>query len=185
MDWAWGKMPPPPAAASPVLDSPRSPALQIIGKMKETLEGRVVGILVGDGTDASLLATVRSAVTAERGRTMIIAASVGGVTLSDDSCLPADGQLAGTPSVLFDAIVVLLTRERAAKLARDCAALEFVRDAYAHLKAIGVDDGGRALLRAAGIAGDDAVVAVNDCTAFIAAAMTRQWDREATVRTLA
>ncbi|WP_373510808.1 hypothetical protein, partial [Thiocapsa sp.] len=40
-----------PTAARPVQDLPPSPALQIIGKMKDSLAGRVIGILVADGSD--------------------------------------------------------------------------------------------------------------------------------------
>ena len=38
-----------------------SPALQIIGKMKDTLEGRAVGILIADGSDAKAVAAVTKA----------------------------------------------------------------------------------------------------------------------------
>jgi catalase len=34
---------------------------------------------------------------------------VGGAKFADGSRLPADGQLAGTPSVLFDAVAVILS----------------------------------------------------------------------------
>jgi catalase len=53
------------------------------------------------------------------------------------------------------------------------------------LKAIGVDAGGAALLKAARIGRDAGVVDASDPKAFIAAAKTRQWEREASVRTLA
>ena len=47
----------PPAPPTPVKpqDMPPSPALQIIGKMKPTLQGRCVGILVDDGSDAAAI----------------------------------------------------------------------------------------------------------------------------------
>lgn len=65
------------------------------------------------------------------------------------------------------------------------AAIDFVRDAYAYLKAIAVDQGGQALLKTANVGHDAGVVDANDKNAFIAAAKTRQWDREKSVRTLA
>jgi catalase len=64
-------------------------------------------------------------------------------------------------------------------------AIDFVRDAFGHLKAIAVDKGGQALLRRANIGHDAGVVDANDKDAFIGAAKTRQWDREKFVRTLA
>jgi catalase len=70
-------------------------------------------------------------------------------------------------------------------LAKESAAIDFIRDAFGHLKAIAVDDGGRALLKAANIEADAGVVNAKDRNAFVAAARTRQWDREKSVRTLA
>lgn len=74
-------------------------------------------------------------------------------------------------------------RPRAREDAR--RARQFVRDAFSQLKAIAVDKGGRALLKAANVNHDPGVVDTNDKDAFIAAAKTRQWEREKTVRTLA
>ena len=97
----------------------------------------------------------------------------------------ADGQLAGTPSVLFDAVAVILSDEGAKALSMESAAIDFVRDAFGHLKAIAIDKGGRALLKIASVGQDAGVVDTNDQDAFMAAAKTRQWDREKSVRTLA
>jgi hypothetical protein len=99
--------------------------------------------------------------------------------------LIADGQLAGTPSVLFDAVAVILSDEGAKALSKEGAAIDFVRDAFGHLKAIAADKGGMALLKLANAAADAGVVDSKDGGAFIAAAKTRQWDREKSVRTLA
>ena len=46
---AFEKMPDAPEAAAPVKEMEPSPALQIIGKMKDTLMGRAIGILIADG----------------------------------------------------------------------------------------------------------------------------------------
>src|SRR6476469_7593316 len=56
------KLPPAQKSATAVLDLPPSPALQIIGKMKPTLEGRAVGILIDDGSDATIIAALRKAI---------------------------------------------------------------------------------------------------------------------------
>jgi catalase len=115
----------------------------------------------------------------------IIAPRIGGAKLADGSMLAADGQLAGTPSVLFDAVAVILSDAGAKALTMEGAAIDFVRDAFGHLKAIAADQGGQALLKAAIIGQDAGVVDASDKEAFIAAAKTRQWDREESVRTLA
>ncbi|WP_373509372.1 catalase, partial [Thiocapsa sp.] len=58
-----GSLPSAPTAARPVQDLPPSPALQIIGKMKDTLAGRVIGILVADGSERGAIEAVMAAAT--------------------------------------------------------------------------------------------------------------------------
>ena len=174
-----------PAPMVPVQDMPPSPALQLIGKMKDTLEGRAIGILITDGSDAKAIAAVRAACVAAGATVKIVAPRVGGAKLSDGSQMAADGQLAGTPSVVFDAVAIILSKQGAEVLAKESAAVDFARDAFGHLKGIGVDAGGRALLAAAGVEADEAVVDVHQPGKLVAVAKTRQWKREPSVRTLA
>lgn len=82
-------------------------------------------------------------------------------------------------------MAVVLSDAGAKSLSQEAAAIDFVRDAYGHLKAIGVDNGGQALLQKAGVAKDAGVIDVKDINGFITAAKTRQWDREKSVRMLA
>ncbi|WP_309639365.1 catalase, partial [Methylibium sp.] len=182
---ALGPMPAAPAAAAPVKDMAPSPALQIIGKMKDTLEGRCVGILINDGSNGAIVEALKSAVVAAGAKVKIVAPKVGGAKLADGTLMPAGGQLAGTPSVMFDAVAIVLSDAGATMLCEEGAAIDFVRDAFGHLKALAVDRGGQALLQKAGIAPDAGVMSAGDTKAFIKAAKTRQWDREAKVRTLA
>jgi catalase len=179
------KLPPAPKPAAEVLDLPPSPALQIIGKMKATLEGRTVGILIDDGSDAATLRALRKAVEAAGATVKLVAPKVGGATLSDGRKVPADGQLAGTPSVLFDAVALVLSADAGKRLATEAAAVDFVRDGFGHLKAIAADAGAQAVLKAGGIGRDAGVVDAGDGKAFVKAAMTRQWAREPGLRTLA
>jgi catalase len=179
------ELPPAPAAAVAVQDFAPSPALQLIGKMKDTLQGRVIGLLVAEGSDAEAIDAVTKAVIAAGAKVKRVAPNVGEAKLADGSRLKIDGQLAGTPSVLFDAVAIILSEEAAGLLSKEAAALDFVRDAFGHLKAIGVDKGGEALLKTAGINKDTGVMAIGALERFIAAAKTRQWEREASVRTLA
>jgi len=179
------KIPDAPKAALSVQQMEPSPALQIIGKMKDTLKGRAVGILIADGSDGAVIKKIKKAATDAGASVKIVAPKVGGAKLADGSMLAADGQLAGTPSVLFDAVAVILSDSGAKTLSMEGAAIDFVRDAFGHLKAIAVDQGGGTLLKIANVEQDAGVVDTNDEDVFIAAAKTRQWDREKSVRTLA
>ncbi|MHB8108886.1 MAG: catalase [Syntrophorhabdaceae bacterium] len=179
------KMPDAPKPAVPVREMKPSPALQIIGKMKNTLTGRAIGVLIADGSDGAVIKRIEEAAKEAGATVKIVAPKVGGARLADGSMMAADGQLAGTPSVLFDAVAVILSDEGARTLSMESAAIDFVHDAFGHLKAIAVDKGGQAFLKIVNIGQDAGVVDANDKDAFIAAAKTRQWDREKSVRTLA
>ena len=181
---ALATMPTPPPSRAPVKDMALSQATQLIAKMKDTLEGRSVAILVNDGSDGKVISALKKAAVAAGARVKIVAPKIGGVTLADGSTLPADGQLAGTPSVLFDAIAVVLSSSGAESLVAEAAAVDFVRDAFGHLKAIALDGGGPALFHKAGLTDDKGVVSAANAVAFIAAAKTRQWDREVDRRTV-
>ncbi len=174
-----------PKPAAPVQKLKPSPALQIIGKMKDTLQGRAIGILIADGSDDDLIKKIKKAAIEAGATVKIIAPKVGGAKLAGGSMMSADGQLAGMPSVLFDAVAIVLSDEGAKALSLESAAVDFVRDAFGHLKAIAADEGAKSLLKVANIGKDGGVVSANDENAFITAAKTRQWNREKSVRVLA
>jgi catalase len=173
----------PPAAAAQVApkDMPLSRPLSIVANMKPMLEGRAVAVLVDDGADAKLVRAIIDAVRRAKATVKVVAPKIGGVALSDGSHLAADGQLAGTPSVLFDAIAVIVGNPGAARLIRDAAACDFVRHAFGHLKAIAYSEDAKALLEQCGIDQaryDAGVVPAAEAVRFIEAASRRQWDRE-------
>jgi catalase len=178
-------LPPAPQAAVNTQDMAPSLALQIIGNMKNTLEGRSVGVLITHGSDRASIDAVKKEVVAAGAKVMFVAPKIGNVKLSDGSLLKIDGQLDGTPSVIFDAVAVILSDAAATALGKEAAAIDFVRDAFGHLKALCIDDGAEELLKKAGIENDAGVIEIGAIDRFIAAAKTRQWEREASVRTLA
>ncbi|QNH22202.1 catalase HPII [Xanthomonas sp. GW] len=176
--------PAPPAAVAPQ-DMPPSPALQLIGKMKHTLQGRAIGILVHDGSDAATVKALQKAARDAGATVKIVAPKLGGAKLSDGKKLAADGQLAGTPSFVFDAVAVVLSAEVGKQLSKESAAVDFVSNAFAHLKAIAADAGAQPLLKAGNVVKDAGVLDAGNAKGFIEAAKTRQWDREPKLRMLA
>ncbi|SEG68787.1 catalase [Bosea lathyri] len=178
-----------PKASKPAVapaDMEPSPALRIVGKYPETLKGRSVGILVSDGADGAMVAAVRAAVEGEGGTVKIVAPKIGGVTLKDGNMLKADGQLAGSPSVIFDAVAIILSEAGCQMLMKEGAAIDFAKDAFGHLKAIGHSAEAKPLLDKAGVQADDGIVVLGKSVeAFLAPARTRQWVREPNVRMLA
>jgi catalase len=178
-------LPKPSQAAAPVIDMDASPALRIIGKYPETLEGRAIALLVTDGADAEVVDAIAKAAEQAGATVKIVAPRIGGVKLKGGRVLKADGQLAGTPSVLFDAVALAVSAKGVEALLADHAAVEFVAAAFAHLKAIGFTAAARPLLDKAGVAPDERVVPIDEEeAAFIRLAAGRQWDREPTLRPL-
>nr|WP_279338752.1 catalase [Sphingomonas sp. BGYR3] len=169
--------------ARPPFDMPPSDALSIQKNMKATLEGRAVGILIADGTDADALGALVDAIKKAKGKPVLVAPKIQGARLSDGSQAKADGQLAGTPNQLFDAVAVILSEEGCAALMTESAATEYVMNAYGHLKAIGASDAAKPLLDKAGVAPEDGITGLG--SDFVKAAAKRFYAREPSVRTLA
>jgi catalase len=108
------------------------------------------------------------------------------VKLKDGKALAADGQLAGSPSVVFDAVALVLSDDGCAQLLGESAAIDFVHNAFVHLKAIGFTGEAQPLLDKAGVAPDAGIVNLaSGVNPFLPPARTRQWDREPKVRMLA
>ncbi|MEO9131626.1 MAG: catalase, partial [Sphingomonas sp.] len=169
----------------PAQDLDPSPALRLVRgpRALETLKGRSVGILIADGSDAKLVDQLKQQVGDAGGRAVIIAPKVGGAKMADGSMMKADAQLAGAPSVLWDAVAIALSADGTAALLKEGAAVQFVMDAFGHLKAIGHTPEAKPLLDKAGVSPDEGVVPLDK--GFVAAAGKRYWDREHNVRTLA
>ncbi|SDQ42604.1 catalase [Brevundimonas sp. 374] len=168
------------------IDLDASPALRIVGKYPDTLKGRKVAILVADGSDGAVVDAVKAAVEGDGGSVFIVAPKIGGAKLKDGKTLAADGQLAGSPSVLFDAVAIVLSEDGCAQMLKEGAAVDFAKDAFGHLKAIGHTPEAQPLLDKAGVEPDAGVIDLSkNAENFLAPARTRQWDREPKVRILA
>lgn len=163
-----------------------APSLSMLARGVPPLKGRRIGLLATDGANADAVAALFSVVADVDAQVMVVCPTIGGVTLDDGSLLMADFQLAGGPSVLFDAVVVLASAAGAVALAGEAAAIAWVQDAYAHLKVIGYNPPAADLLAIANVKDDVGVVQMaSDADMFIAAASNgRVWEREAAVRSV-
>ena len=166
-------------------DLPESAALSIIKNGPKSFKGRKLGVLVTDGADAKLFAALSTAVQKAGAVLEVVAPKVGGVTLSDESALPAQQKIDGGPSVLYDAVVLLLSEAGAALLAKDAPTKDFVSDAFAHAKFIGYNEDALPLIDRAGIGEadmDEGLILLEDAasaTSFLGTcAKLRLWDRE-------
>ncbi len=177
------KLPKKAPARAEIREMKPSHALSIQKNMKATLRGRTVGILIADGSDQAKVAAVQKAVVKDGGKCKIVAPKVGGAKMLDGTVLKPDGQLAGTPSQIFDAVAVVLSEKGCQALMRETAAVQFVMDAFGHLKGIGASKAAMPLLEKAGVKPDKGVTGLGKD--FIGAARQRFWGREFQVRMLA
>lgn len=183
------KMPNPANAAVPPRDDLEpSPALSIIKNGPESFRGRKVGVLVSDGIDAAMFEQLRSAIETEGAVMEVVAAKVGGVSAADGTQIEARHMIDGGPSVLFDAVVLMLSEPGAELLAKEAAAKDFVSDAFAHCKFIGFTPQAEPLMARAGVEADadEGLIRLESEEAaekFVQACRKlRLWAREAAVK---
>ena len=179
------ELPEPADAAVLVQDLATSEAVQTIGISPKSLKGRLVGILVAEGSSHSEVEKFEKAAR-EAGANVKIVAPNKEVTLDNGTRIQADERLAGAPSVIFDAVVSIIMHPPAKKLAKDGAALDWFNDAYAHCKAIAYCPATKEyILSKLPIEKDAFVTPLDDVAGFIENAKTRLWEREPKVRDLA
>ncbi|XJJ70087.1 catalase (plasmid) [Novosphingobium sp. BL-8A] len=178
-------LPDPAQAAMPTkTELAPSDALSIIKNGPSSFKGRKLGILLSDEADASLFDALVKAVDKVGAVYEIVAAKVGGVALSDGTRVAAKQKIDGGPSVLFDAVAIIVSEEGGILLGDDATAQDFVRDAFGHGKFIGLSAGAEPILSKGGIAGnlDEGCVrleSARDAAAFVdTIAALRHWPRE-------
>ncbi|RYD49232.1 MAG: catalase, partial [Verrucomicrobiaceae bacterium] len=175
-----------PAVAPRDLDP--SPSLSMIAKDPHTLKGRKAGILITDGANAEQLAALQAAFKKEKAAVELIAPKIGGATTSDGVLVAVDHALSGGPSVFFDTVVILASEDAMADLTREAAAVNWVRDAFGHLKVIGYSVEAAPLLDVAGVVPDDGTILLDGAKGikeFISTARGgRRWEREPTLRSI-
>jgi len=176
------------APAREPIDLEPSPALSILLNGPDSFAGRRLGVLVTDGADAKTLRILRKAVTQQRAQMALIAPTISGISDSDGARLTIDEKIDGGPSVLFDAVALVLSAAGADMLAAEPTAHDFVTDAHVHCKFVGLGPNADTLLNAAGLGEDrrdDGYVRIDATQKAVAAFIDacgelRFWDRSFT-----
>ena len=141
------KMPKAAPPAKPTrTDLKPSPALSILRNSPGKFEGRKVGALVTDGADIGLITMLKKSLAKEGATLEFIAATIAGISASDGSSIAANQKIDGGPSVLYDAVALLVSEEGAEALWNLPAARDFVADAYAHSKFVAYSNAAKPFL---------------------------------------
>ncbi len=160
-----------------------SDALSILKNGPDSFKGRKLGVLLTDGIDGNLLASLQEAVKDAGGMVEIVAPTIGGIKTADGKKVPADQKIDGGPSVLYDAVVVMASADGVEKLKSMHPAKGFAADAFAHAKFIALAGEAEELFHAVGVGKfDDGVFRIenkDDCANFIkACGKMRFWQRK-------
>ena len=184
------KIPKPADAAMPTRqDLDPSSALSIVENGPERFEGRKLGILVTEGSDADLLKALKGALDKAGATFEIVAPTVAGVKASDGSWIDADQMIDGGPSVLYDAVAILPAAAAMGDLLLESAARDFLADAFAHCKFIGYVEAAVPLFEKSGVAAEDfdegciPLGSAKDAKSFVdGLRKLRVWGREPNVK---
>ncbi|HVV81473.1 MAG TPA: catalase [Kofleriaceae bacterium] len=136
-------------AKEPPQDLPGSPALSLDNQPRTSIKSRRIAILATDGADGDAILAVKTALAREGAMGEVVADRVGTLRAQDGSLIPIDKSVLNSASVLFDAVYVAGGAASAAALVVRDDAVEFVRDAYRHAKAVAATGEGQDLLEAA------------------------------------
>ena len=140
-----------------------------------------MGLLLGAGFDSAIKKNLTSEIEKEGAEVAVISAKIEGEADAKGTLAHADMFLRASPSVLFDAVIVLAGPDGDKQFANDPNAVSFLTDAKNHCKAIGFS-GIPTLAEVAQIqeaAGIIDLTKSSNGKGFVSAAkQARFWDRE-------
>jgi len=136
------------------IDLPIAKSLSILSNSTKSFAGRKVGVLVTYGIDDSLLEALESACKEKKVMVEIIGLTVEGTQTKKGNTLKAQQKLEGGPSVLYDSVVILATKEGVEKMSKRPAATQFLNDAFSHAKFMGYSPELKPFFEKIGIASD-------------------------------
>jgi len=173
--------PTPSAPLRPKAKDLSSPALSQ-DKPGDTIRGRKIAILGGDGIDAKQLKAATDALMAQEALVELIAAHAGMIADSEGNPQKVSRAAPNAPSVIYDAVVVL-GGSSAGALAKSGLAIHFLNEAYRHGKPIAAIGNGSLVLEACSLGeakAQDGVVIDEDANAIdelIAALLQHRFPR--------
>jgi catalase len=129
----------------------KAPSLSMENTPKDSIRTRKIAALVADGFSSKELAQVKRALEAEGAILEVVAPSLSPVKSMEGSEEAPVRTFLTTHSVLYDAIYVPGGEKSVAALQLIPDAVDFVREAYKHCKALGFSGAGTLFVEAAGL----------------------------------
>lgn len=169
----------------PVNGVEKDPALSLYANGNQVLKSRRVALLIADGVSGKSVETVCRALEDKGVHPQFFAPRMGLIRTEEGKTIRAMGTIEGNPSIFVDAVIVPEGKS-VALLMEDGNALHYLRQAYKHLKTIGLSGEARVMLKAAGLPEDDedaGLVRAGNAKTLMkpfleAMRQHRAWDRE-------
>jgi catalase len=152
-------LPAPKQGTAKLVGPKSSPALSLLSRVKPGIKTRKIALLAAPGSDGAAIKQLQQALKDEGATPMLIAPTLAAI----DGIAP-DATIAGLPSIMFDAVIVVGGAAGAKTLAQSGDARHFVLEAFKHLKAIAALGAGRDVLTAAQLPAQADGVATGDDT---------------------
>lgn len=129
--------------------------------------------MIGDDAEAALVDKLKAAAVKAGATAQVVATKINGR-------VAADHIVSGGPSVIFDVVAIVTGDAGAEALAKMPSAVQWVADAFAHCKVMGVVAAAQPLLDKANVIADDGVIELGKSVdaLFIKANAGRIWARE-------
>ncbi|MBD3584122.1 catalase [Salinimonas sp. HHU 13199] len=138
-------------AMPPQTDLKISDALSIQKNNPNSFKGRKLGILCCDNADDEVLNRIIEDIRKEGAMYEVVAPTVYGITTKAGKRIDGHQQIDGGPSVLYDAVAVVLSEEHAKNVVSIPEAKDFVTDAHMHNKFIIYNEAAMPLIREANL----------------------------------
>ncbi|MBA3661110.1 MAG: catalase [Gammaproteobacteria bacterium] len=129
----------------------KSPALSILANAPHTFTGRKLGILVSEGADIKVLTDIKKVLKKIKASFEVIAPKISGIRASDGTEIEVNQQINGGPSVLYDAVVLIVAKKGIDALLQFPSTRDFIVDAFYHHKFIGYVASSLPLFQQAGL----------------------------------
>lgn len=168
------------------------PALSLYAQGNQVLKSRRVGILIADGVSGKSLDAICGALQKQGVHPQIFAPRMGMIKTAEGKEIQAEGTIEGNPSVLVDAVIVPDGEQSVKTLMQDGDAKYYLRQAFKHLKVIGLYGAAENMLKAAGLENvkDEGVITSGKAEDFMQSFLKgmskhRVWSREANLANFA
>ncbi|MNS23478.1 Catalase HPII [compost metagenome] len=117
----------------------KSQALSMEFTIKNTIKGRKIALIAGNGVDGVALNAIKERLSAEKALVKIVSSNLGTINTNENNIIKVDFNFLTTSSVLFDAAFVFDNSNPS--FLHQTEVLEFIKEAYTHCKPIAIPFG--------------------------------------------